>query len=406
MSELEQALRDEVAHRRERIVELAAELVRVPSVLGDEAPALAIVDRFLSEAGFDVSRVEPDAEAALADPTAGYPPLPYAGRACVVGRLAGMGGGRSMHLSGHIDVVPVERAERWTHAPWAGEIADGRLWGRGAADMKAGLAAYLVAAEVVGELVPERRGDLIASAVFEEECTGNGMWAVLQAGHVGDALLIGESTGLRVGHAATGVVWARVAAPGGTGHSMLASGSGPFEQLAAAIAAMREVETAINTPVQDPIFGAVRERPFGMTVGKLEGGVWTASTPAELAAHIRFGFGRDNTPQRIQERLRDAVARAAPDVDLEFYAFRAHAHANPTDGPLADTLTAAHRDVLGEEPSFSAATGTNDGRYIDGPSLNYGPIAGNLHGDDEWVDIDSLVATASVIAVATARFTA
>jgi acetylornithine deacetylase len=403
---VEAALTDGVARRREELVALVGELVRVRSTLGNEEPAQAIVDGRLRGAGFEVERVQPDAAAALADPYAGYPSLSYEGRTSVVGRLPGSGGGRSMHLTGHVDVVPIEREDRWTHAPWEGAVADGRIWGRGAGDMKGGLAAYLIAAAVVADVCGERRGDLIVSSVFEEECGGNGMWSVLRAGHTADAVLIGEPTGLRLGYAATGVVWARLSAAGGAGHSMLASGEGPFDHLAKAVAAMRVVETEINTPVRDPIFAAVRERPFGMTVGRIEGGVWTASTPAELAAHIRFGFGRDHEPEEIQQRLRAAVEAAAPEVEIEFVAFRARAHAQPTTGPLIDTLSAAHREVLGSEPELSAATGTNDGRYVEGPCLNYGPTAANLHGDDEWVDIESLEETAAVVAIAAAAWTA
>ena len=145
--------------------------------------------------------------------------------------------------------------------------------------MKGGLAAYIVAAEVVAELALERRGELIVSSVFEEECTGNGMWSVLEAGHTGDAVLIGECTGLTCVHAATGVVWCRLVTSGGAGHSMLATGEGAFDALGHAVKRLRAVEDEINAAVGDPDFAAVRERPYGMTVGKIEGGVWTASTP-------------------------------------------------------------------------------------------------------------------------------
>ena len=97
------------------------------------------------------------------------------GRTCVAGRLRGPGGGRSLHLTGHVDVVPVESEERWTHDPWGGEIAEGRMWGRGAGDMKAGIAAYLVAVEALQATGAELRGDLLFTSVIEEECGGNGM---------------------------------------------------------------------------------------------------------------------------------------------------------------------------------------------------------------------------------------
>jgi acetylornithine deacetylase len=402
----EQAVRDAVERRRDELVELTRELVRRRSTLGSEEPAQELVEERLRSAGFEVERVEPNAEAALADPYAGYPFLPYEGRSSVAARLPGAGGGRSLHLNGHVDVVPVERPDIWEHEPWSGEVADGRIWGRGAGDMKGGLAAYLVAAAAVAETWDERRGDLLFSSVIEEECGGNGMWSVLRAGYEADAVLIGESTALRLGHAGTGVVWARLTAAGGAGHAMLGGGEGPFDRLCRAVARLRTVESEINEPVRDEVFAAVRERPYGMTVGRIEGGVWTASTPHELVAQIRFGFGRDVEPGEVQERLRAAAEDASPEVEIAFEGFRARAYAHPTTGPLIDTVAAVHRSVIGTEPETMAFTATTDARYVQDPCLCYGPSAGNLHGTDEWVDVETLVRTATVAALTAAAWTA
>ena len=405
-AERELAVRAAVARRRDELFELAAELVRRPSTLGSEEPAQSYVAGWLAQAGFAVERIQPDAEAALADPYAGYPALSYEGRASVVGTRAGAGGGRSLHLSGHIDVVPVERPEEWTHDPWGGEIADGRVWGRGAGDMKGGLAAYLVAAAAVAEVCDDSRGDLVVSSVIEEECGGNGMWSVLRAGHGADATLIGEPTGLLLAHAGTGVVWARLSARGPAGHAAFAGRDGPFDELCRAVAAMRRIEAERNQPVRDPVFGAVSEWPFGMTVGRIEGGVWTASSPAELVAHVRIGFGRDIEPADLQRRIVDDVGRAAPAVDVSFEAFRARAYCHDTSGPLPELLSEAHRRVLGTEPETMVFTATTDARQVEGPCLCYGPIASNLHGRDEWVDLESLEQTATVVAVAVAEWLA
>jgi acetylornithine deacetylase len=403
----EAALRSAVAARSDELLALVSALVERPSTLGEEEQAQALVEETLQALGFATARVEPDGAAAAADPTAGYSYLPYEGRSSVVARLPGAGGGRSLHLSGHIDVVPVERPELWQSDPWRARAADGRIWGRGAGDMKGGLAAYLTAAAAVAEVCDRRRGELIVSSVIEEECGGNGMWSVLRAGASGDAVLIGEPTALRLGHAATGVVWARLTARGPAGHAMLAGGEGPFDKLCRAVAALRRVEAAINEPVADPVFAAVRERPYGMTVGRIAGGVWTASTPLELTADVRFGFGRDLEPAEVQERLRAAVAEGAPEVEVRFEGFRARAHSHPTSGPLVRTVAAAHRAILGGgEPELVAQTGTNDGRYVEAPCLCYGPAAGNLHGTDEWVDVETLETTAAVVALAAARWTA
>ncbi len=395
-------LREAVARRRDELFELAAELVRRPSVLGGEEPAQRYVADWLESAGFTVDRVQPDADAALADPYAGYPALPYDARSSVVATAAGSGGGRSLHLTGHIDVVPVERPDEWTHDPWAGTIAAGRLWGRGAGDMKGGLAAYLFAAAVVQEVCPEHRGDLLVSSVIEEECGGNGMWSVLRAGHTADATLIGEPTGLSLAHAGTGVVWARLSARGAPGHAAFSGRSGPFDSLARAVAALRELEAEVNTPPRDEVFAAESDWPYGMTIGRIEGGVWTASSPAELVVRLRIGIGLDVEPADKQEQIRERVTAAAPDVDVAFEGFRARAYCHETTGPLPEQLRDAHRRLLGTEPRTMAFTATTDARQVDGPCLCYGPTAGNMHGRDEWVDLGSLEQTAAVVAVAAA----
>lgn len=402
-------LADHVASRRGELIELTRALVAERSVLGHEEGAQRIVEQRLGAIGFATERVCIDTEAALADPATGYPwpELSYSDRSSLVGRLAGTGGGRSMHLSGHVDVVPVERADLWTSDPWAGEMRDGRMYGRAAGDMKGGVAAYLIAAEAVAAAFPGRRGELIFSTVIEEECTGNGMWSVLRAGHVGDAVLVGESTGLRLAYAATGVVWCRLVAAGGTGHSMLAVGEGAFDRLARAVAALRTLEDEINDPVGDPDFAAVRERPYGMSVGRIGGGAWTASTPHELTAWVRFGFGPETPPQEIQARMRAAVRASAPDVEIVFEAFRARAHKHDRTGPLAQLLGATHIAVTGAPLQPLVNTGTVDTRYVETvPGYCYGPLAGNSHGTDEWVDVDSLVTAATVVAQTAAAWTA
>ncbi len=227
-SDRERAIRKGVSDRSDQLDVLVSALVREQSTLGCEEGAQQIIARRLAGAGFAVERVEPDAEAALADPYAGYPPLSYDGRSSIVGLRRGLGGGRSLHLSGHVDVVPVDDAEPWMHGPWDGVVSDGKVWGRGAGDMKGGLAAYLVAAEVVAETCPDTRGNLVFSSVIEEECTGNGMWSVIRAGYGADGTLIGEPTNLDLVHAETGVVWPRLTARGRAGHSAFTGGDGPL----------------------------------------------------------------------------------------------------------------------------------------------------------------------------------
>lgn len=394
-------LRRAVRSRAAELERLTAELVREPSVLGAEEGAQRIVEERLRRLGFAVERVQPDAEEALADPHAGLPLLPYEGRTCVAARLPGTGRGRSLHLNGHVDVVPVESPERWTHDPWGGEIADGRLFGRGAGDMKAGIAAYLIAVEALLEAGPELRGDLVFTSVIEEEAGGNGMRAVLAAGYRGDATLIGEPTDLRIHLNGVGVIWARLTARSAGAHAASASSAPrPVDEMMEAVRGLRALEEALNEGHPD--------HPYNLNLGEIRGGSWPSSVPTEVVLRCRVGFGPELEPQDAQELVRRAVAQSAPGVEVEFEGFRCKAYAHSEDEPFVSLVKACHREVQGAQtgPGRKLSTATTDARYVEGPCCCYGPAAGNIHGIDEWVDLRSVQDTAVTVALIAARWCA
>lgn len=393
------ALRAAVDARVGDLHALTARLVRERSLLGAEEGAQRIVEERLRRLGFEVERVEPDAAETLTDPHAGYPLLPYEGRTCVAGRLRGSGGGRSLHLSGHVDVVPVEAEERWTHDPWGGEIADGRMWGRGAGDMKAGVAAYLVAVEAALETAGPLRGDLVFTSVIEEECGGNGMRAVLQAGHDADATLIGEPTDLRIHVNGVGVIWARLTARSEGAHAAVASESGqPVDQILQAVQGLRALEATLND--------GRPAHPYNLNLGEIHGGVWPSSVPAEVTLRCRLGFGPELEPADAQALLRRAVESAAPGVEVAFEGFRCKAYEHSLDNPLVQLVGACHAEVQGrdEPPGRKLSTATTDARYVTGPCCCYGPVAGSIHGIDEWVDLASTRDTALTVALIASRW--
>lgn len=388
-----------VDERVDDLHDLTARLVRERSVLGDEEGAQRIVEEELGRLGFEVERIRPDADEASADPRAGIPLIPYEGRTCVAGRLRGSGGGRSLHLNGHVDVVPVEAEERWTHDPWGAEIAGGRLWGRGAGDMKAGIAAYLVALDALQAAGREPRGDILFTSVIEEECGGNGMRAVLQAGYTGDGTLIGEPTDLRVHVNGVGVIWARLTARSEGAHAAYASEHpSPVDQIVSAVQGLRALEGALNDGQEG--------HPYNLNLGEVRGGVWPSSVPAQVVLRCRLGFGPELEPSDAQALLRRAVASAAPAVEVDFEGFRCKAYEHSTDEPLVSMLRECHAAVQGrpEPAGTKLSTATTDARYVEGPCSCYGPIAGNIHGIDEWVDLASVRDTAVTIALLAARW--
>lgn len=398
------ALERAVEQRADALLALTSELVRVPSVLGAEEPAQDLVAQRLAAAGFAVRRVVPDAQAALADPHGGYPALPYEGRTCVIGVRPGEGGGRSLHLNGHVDVVPVEHPEAWARDPWGGELDGGRLWGRGAGDMKGAIAAYLVAVEAAASVRP-LRGDVVFSTVIEEECGGNGMRAVLDAGVRADACLIGEPTGLAIAHGGVGLIWFRLLARSAGAHVGFAEPHGPVDDVAAAVTALRSLEAALNEPAEgEEDWFAAHEHPYNLNLGVVEGGAWPSSVPCRVELRGRLGFGPKLDPQRAQELVRRTLREHAPAVEVRFDGFRAPAYRHDPGDALGRTLAGAHEAVHGAPPARELLTFTTDARQVAGPCLCYGPLAGNIHGTDEWVDIASLRQTALAVALLVAQW--
>jgi acetylornithine deacetylase len=278
-------------------------------------------------------------------------------------------------------------------------MADGRMWGRGAGDMKAGIAAYLLATEAVLATETQLRGDLLFTTVIEEESGGNGMWSVLRAGYRADGTLIGEPTDLRVHLNGVGVIWARLTARSEGAHAAVASEHGqPVDQILGAVQGLRALESTLN----DGLDG----HPYNLNLGEIAGGVWPSSVPAEVVLRCRLGFGPELEPADAQQLLRRAVESSAPEVRVEFEGFRCRAYEHPADDELVQLVSTSHAEVHGrnEPPGRKLSTATTDARYVEGPCCCYGPAAGNLHGIDEWVDLESIRATALTVALVISRW--
>jgi acetylornithine deacetylase len=379
------------------------EVVRVPSLLGNEEPAQVLVEARLKELGFDVRSIEPDPNDLAGRPDSGIPLLPYDGRRCLVGTLAG-GTGRSLLFNGHVDVVSEEPADRWTRAPYGAEIEDGRLYGRGSCDMKGGIAAMLLAVEAAlsaGELP----GPVVYQSVIEEECGGNGALAACDAGPLADGVVIAEPTNGSIDLVAPGVIWARITTESSSRHASHADeGSNPIESALGVVAALHELEAELNR-APDAEFDGV-ERPYLLNVGALHSGDWPSMTPGHAELDVRLAFPIRMEPAEAQELLRDSVGRADPEASVEFRGFRARGYSFDPGSKLVSLLTECHEEVTGKDLRPQPARATTDLRFFTGDAVCYGPTGDGLHGVDEWVDIASIAETATTLALLIRRWSA
>lgn len=377
------------------------ELVRTPSPSGEEGAAQALVRRRMEEIGLAVDSFEVDPDALGALPAFNRSPRSYAGRPCVVGRLAGQGG-RSLLLNAHIDTVPVDAGAAWTRPPYAGEIAGGRLYGRGACDDKAGVAECLLVAHALRDAGVNLAGDLVLASVIEDESTGNGTLACVARGYTADGVIIVDGTWperLIVSH--LGQVSFRIRLAGVAGHATSA-GPNPAHAIGHVIDALQTMVAGRNAAQPAP--WGTKAGPYFVNIGMVRAGVWPGSVPADAIIEGQFGFPPPDTPATGREHLRTALsALATADWPLsqppavEFVGLEAPVEVGDAGNPLASMLAGMISRRHGAQLRESVILGHCDLRhYTSGPHATasaclYGPGGGgNVHGTDEYFELSHL----------------
>lgn len=393
-------------------IEFLQSLVRCPSTLFNEAQIQNLIGAKLGEMGLAVDRWEIDPGQLKTLP--GYAPVEwsYHGRPNLVGTLSAAGtGGRSLLLNGHIDVVSAEPVHFWSHDPWGGEVVHDRMYGRGAADMKAGVAAMIYAVEAIQRCGIKLRGDLLLNTVIEEECTGAGALATIARGYTADAVLIPEPFGQTALEAQVGVLWARISVRGAGAHVRSAdSAVNAVLKSIPLIEAIRELEAEVNRDDLKPAQFKELPHPINYNIGTFHAGDWPSTVPAEAVLEVRLGCypGEDLeiVKQRFRERVHQVAARdpwlREHQPEISFYGFHADGWSTDRDQEIFRVLGEAHRAVTGNEIAFATTTATTDVRffalYKQIPTTCYGPAGDGLHAADEWVDLKSVNQTTKVIA--------
>jgi acetylornithine deacetylase len=393
------------------MVELLGRLVAAPTLLGAESGGQAVMRRAFEEMGLEPVEVPLDRAVLERHPAAAPFSWDAGGKANVVATWpAGGTGGRSLILNGHIDVVSPEPRSLWSGDPFAPRIEGDWMYGRGAGDMKAGLAAMVGAVRGLRRLGVTPRAPVQLQSVVEEECTGNGALACVIAGHRADAAVITEPTKGAIWHGQVGVLWFRVRVIGAPAHAgEPGSGADAIAASYAAIEALRALEAELNA-VKPPLFAAY-PHPINLNVGMIRGGDWPSTVAGECVTHCRLALYPGESVSGLKSRVEETVAEvgtAFPGHRFEvlYDGFQAEGYELEPDAPLVTALAAACSRATGAEPPLFASTATTDARtfqlYGDTPAVCFGPLAENEHGVDERVFLPSVMDTAKAIALFTA----
>jgi acetylornithine deacetylase len=402
-------LDDAVVRCSERAFSFLERMVAAPSTVGAEGRAQDIVSEELDRLGFTVRSLPIPAEIED-DELAGVPQASYDGRCDVVGAIGGAGG-PSLLVNGHIDVVPAEEPDLWTTPPFEPRVLEGRLYGRGAGDMKGGLAMATLAIEALLSVDPDAiRGSLGVVSVVEEECTGNGTLAAARAGVLADAVLIPEPTDLRMLVAGVGILWLEIEVDGEAAHAQTADAAvNAIDSAFSIVGALRDLEREMNARVEDPAMDGVAH-PYNVNVGTFRAGDWASSVPARSHLRVRVGHPTSWSTDEAERRVRAAIDATCADhpwlrehpPSIRPCGFRATGYALDPGHPLARRVAAAHAGAHGAAAEVVAMPSTTDARlYLNDfgtPALCYGPRAHRIHGIDECVELDSIVQGARTLA--------
>jgi len=331
----------------------------------------------------------------------------FKNRPNVVGVLKGSGGGRSLLLNGHVDVVPPGPREKWTHDPWGAEIDGGKLYGRGAEDMKAGAAAMVIALDCIASAGVRLKGDIIVESVIDEETGGNGTLACLLRGYRADAGIFTEPTDMEIHIQTSGAQYFKFSVTGKLTHL-----ANKYDGVNAIHKAMKIIEAIKDWESYRTVKGHERYPlhrrwpiPFPVECGAISAGSLNSfeiESPAELC--VVGGAYQSMPHERIEdvnEDLKEFIMRVAsidpwlrenpPKVEFIGLAYEG-AMVDPSD-PIVGALSHAHGQVLGTGARVAANHSGNDMRLYtnhgDTPSVVFGPGSGRTaHFPDEYVQLD------------------
>jgi acetylornithine deacetylase len=412
--------------RGDEIVDFLRRLVGIPSVVGLEGEAQKFMYHTFRDMGLEVDMWEPDINELKKHPaffeTTSFRKYGYKDRPNVIGKLRGVGGGRSLFLCGHMDVVSPEPVGAWSYPPWGGVVVDGKMYGRGAADQKGGIAAMTYALKSIMDLGIKLKGDVLIGTTIEEEDGGvGGALATVLKGYRADAAILTEPGGSRIGVASAGVLYFRVKVMGRTAHASRAHlGVNAIEKAFLIYRALMELNVERQRRVRyvyaENEAPHMRGRATTINVGVVRGGDWPSTVAgwAELECRVGWPPGesvgdvrREIEAKVMEVAMGDSWLRDHPPI-IEWFGWCAEPSEQDVNHPIVKLVKSTAEEVLGEGVVFAGGSAGLDTRhfilYGGMPAITFGPEGENTHGVDECVNLDSVIKTSKVLALVLLRW--
>jgi acetylornithine deacetylase len=390
-----QKLLEKIDQSRDKAVAFLRDMVVIPSVTGDEAQIQTFLSKYMTKIGLDVDMWETDWEQLKKHP--GYRPVDrgYEGRPNIVATWKGTGGGRSLLLNGHTDVIPVGGGEGWSDNPWSATIKNGRMYGRGTADMKSGVASHIMAVECLMAAGMKPKGDVYINVVIDEEVSGHGTLDTVIRGYKADAGISGETSDL-------------------AGIQKRYEGISGIELGNKIVTAVADLEAKRVATITHPLYpNALDTLPC--IIGSFSAGNYPSAFPANCLLKGSIGTVPGEDHEGVKQSLVDQIARAAAEdpwmklhpPKVRFVGYDAQASEIPRGHAIVETVCKNYKEITGRDPQISGRQGAADTRflnlYANTPTVIFGPgSTAVMHANDEYVSIDDYITSIKVMALSIA----
>lgn len=411
MKERQQLLASYIDRHTNEATSFLQQLVQQPSVQGNERGVQDLVIQKLSELQLQVDVWDPGMEELMKHPYFVASRVNYIGSPNVVGVLRGQGGGKSIILNGHIDVVPEGDVTKWNQHPFSGYIEGNKMYGRGTTDMKGGNVALLLAMEAIIKTGIKLKGDVIFESVIEEESGGVGTLATLIRGYKADAAIIPEPTNMKLFIKQQGSMWFRVVVEGRSAHGGTRyEGVSAIDKAWKIYEAIMKLEATRNAAIKDPLYKHV-SIPLPINVGKIQGGSWPSSVPDLVTLEGRIGVGPHEAMNEVKQQLFACIKKANDQDDwlrehpaqLEFFGAQWVPNYMERDHPFVTVLINNFQSVYNREIAIEASPWGTDGGLLGTvggiPTLIIGPGETKVaHYPNEFIDLNEVMKAAKLFA--------
>jgi acetylornithine deacetylase len=387
-------------------------LVQENSTRGKESSAQAIMIEKCRQLGLQLDIWEIDSREIAQHPAYFCDRKDFNGNPNLVAVLKGTGGGKSIILNGHIDVVPVGDEQNWKQDPFSGHIEAGKLYGRGSTDMKGGTVSLLMALEALIALGVRLKGDVIFQSVIEEESGGAGTLAAVLRGYQADGAIIPEPTNMKIFSKQQGSMWFRIkvkgkAAHGGTRYE----GVSAIEKSMLVLKSLQHLEKERNEKITDPLYDKI-PIPIPINVGKIISGEWPSSVPDEALIEGRMGVAPEELMVSAQKELEACLAELSGGdpwfmenpPQIEWFGARWLPGSIENEHPLQKILSESFQEIKKEEPVIEASPWGTDGGILSNvgniPVIIFGPgITETAHDANEHIVLEEMFLASEIIAL-------